>query len=101
MIIQYERSGGFAGLIQRYEVDTADLEPDVQQELAALVDAADFFEAPLAQAAPQGADRFNYQLTIERGAQSRTVVLSESELPDAWQPLIYRLNLLAREQRRR
>lgn len=101
MIIHFERSGGFAGMIQQFEVDTGDLEPHVEQELDALVTAADFFETPLAQSAPQGADRFNYQLMIERGAQSRTVTLSESELPDAWQLLIQRLTLLARELRQR
>lgn len=101
MIIQYERSGGFTGMLQQFEIDTDDLDLDVRDELAALVEAADFFETPLAQAASQGADRFNYRLMIEQGEQSRTVALGEGEIPDHWQPLIQRLNLLAREQRGR
>ncbi|MFN2197445.1 MAG: protealysin inhibitor emfourin [Anaerolineales bacterium] len=101
MIISFERSGGFAGMIQRVDVDTDDLDASVQQELADLVAAADFFEIPLAQASPAGADRFNYVLTIESGDLSRTVTMSEAEIPDAWQPLIQRLNLLVREQRGR
>lgn len=99
MIIHYQRSGGFAGLMLRATIDTQDLEPEDQVELEALVRKADFFNAELGIPAAQGADRFTYTLTIEDGERMRSVTLPEGALPAKWEPLVTRVNRLARQQR--
>lgn len=100
MIIRMERSGGFAGIGLKAVIDTQQLEPQERQELIALVERSDFFETDLSSTAGQtGADRFQYAITIEHGQQERSVELGESEIPEDWQPLIQRLNILARRFR--
>ncbi len=100
MIIRVERSGGFAGMSQRAVIDTDRLDPQERQELLGLVESSGFFETKLDSASSQtGADRFHYSITIERGQQHRTVELGENDIPENWQPLIQRINSLARRFR--
>jgi hypothetical protein len=101
MIIQVERSGGFAGIPLQSVIDISQLDPQERQEMQDLVNSSRFFDTPLPAASSQtaGADRFTYSLTIEEGAKKRTVNLNEADIPENWQPLIQRINLLARRSR--
>jgi hypothetical protein len=97
MRIEFERSGGFMGLTQAVIVDTAAMEPHEADELTAMVETANFFELPeLMTAASAGSDRFQYRLTIEASELKHTVVTTEMAAPEALQPLLQRLNMLAR-----
>lgn len=100
MIIRVERSGGFTGMSQRAVIDTDQLDPQERQELEQMVDSSGFFNTSMAPTpSPGKPDRFHYTITIERGPQSRTVEMGESEIPAEWQPLIQRIDNLSRRFR--
>jgi hypothetical protein len=85
---------------QQAVIDTDQLDPQERQELLDLVDSSGFFQTPLgAVSTAAKPDRFNYSLTMEQGSQRRTVELNESDIPLEWQPLVERINLLARRFR--
>ena len=93
MRIEFERSGGFAGMQLATSVDTSDLAPRDAELLEDAVEAAAFFKLPrrLVSAAP-GADRFQYDLVVEEG---------EATIPDTLRPLIEHMSVLARTGRLR
>ena len=95
MKITARTSGGFAGLRDCFELDTA-CHAD-GQAIEALLDQLDFFGAR-----PQpalGADLVRWEITADDGLRCRTVVLHEDAVPGAadwsrgagWQALIARL----------
>jgi hypothetical protein len=98
LIIIFERTGGFAGITQRAVIDSADLSPEEQQALEALLEQAGFFDLP-PRMEGEGVDRFQYLVTIEHGDRKHTVALSEEAMPENLQPLMRRLSLLARRFR--
>jgi hypothetical protein len=76
------RSGGIAGLEERHSLDTAALEPNEARELEELVAMADLDE--LVRRSPirgRGADRFQYELRVEREGRERLVTVSEDQIP--------------------
>jgi hypothetical protein len=83
MRILLERSGGFAGIKKKAEVDSEALSKEDSAELERLVEAAGILNQPAAPAGPpQGADQFQYNLTIgpvpgESEEASRTVTLRD------------------------
>ncbi|PKO22614.1 MAG: hypothetical protein CVU38_08495 [Chloroflexi bacterium HGW-Chloroflexi-1] len=96
MRITFERSGGFAGMRLRATVQTAALPAEEAREIEALVAAADFFNLPPILSAPRpGADRFQYEITVEDGARSHTVRVDEAAVPATLQPLLRRLTRMA------
>ena len=96
--IDFERSGGFAGLSLKASVDADNLPLDQAGELDALLRAADFFSLPERPAQPgSGADRFQYDITVTQGGRRHSVSIGESGLPPALRPLIDRLTDLARK----
>jgi hypothetical protein len=100
MIIQVERSGGFAGMSQRSVIDVDHLDPQERQELLDLVESSGFFKNGGSAASGQagGADRFHYTITIEHGQQRRSIEVDEGDIPAEWQPLIQRILALARKR---
>ena len=82
--LELTRSGGFAGLRRTARLD---LEAGEAEALAAA-----FGETaePLGPAA--GADRFQYDLTLVRGGERRSVRLREGAVPDALRPVLDRLS---------
>ena len=98
MIIRIERSGGVTGIPLRTEIDTRKLPQGESEALGRMVEQAGFFNLP-AQITSQakGADRFQYQLTVEEGARRHTVSLGESGAPPALQTLIQQVTQLARK----
>jgi hypothetical protein len=94
--VEVERSGGFAGMVTRRTLDTADLPPDEAGELRRLVAAADV--AGLAQRladapapARGGADRFQYDVTVHHGEQVDHVTVRDGSVPPELAPLLARV----------
>jgi hypothetical protein len=81
--LELTRSGGFAGLRRTAQID---LDAGEAEALAAAFDEAG--EQP---DRAKGADRFQYDLTLVRGAERRSVCLREDAVPDALRPVVHRL----------
>ncbi len=100
MRIQFERSGGFAGMRLTATIDTDALAPDEARELQALIEAARFFDLPAVIASPTpGADQFQYRLNVETAERRHTVEVGDAAAPDTLQPLLRKLTTLARSAR--
>jgi hypothetical protein len=97
MRIQFERTGGFAGMTVKGDIDTASLPPEEAQSLRELVEAADVYNLPAKpSSSTPGADRFQYTLTIEDEGRRHTAELGEGAASDALRALLRRLTVLAR-----
>lgn len=99
MHIQFERTGGFAGMRLAVELTEDDLSEDELKALQTALQQADFFELPQKSTGGGQPDRFIYQITIESEARSHTIEMGEGDIPEKVQPLIQQLNLLARQHR--
>jgi hypothetical protein len=100
MRIHFVRSGGFAGLLVDFEVDTADLPAEEAAALHQAVENAGFFNLPCKiDAAGDEVDRFQYTITVEDEGQKHTVETGEAAMPDSLQPLARQLELLWRARR--
>jgi hypothetical protein len=98
--VHFERSGGFAGLNLSASVDTGGLDEDEASQLEQEIEQANFFHLPARlQAAEPGADRFEYNITVERGLHKHSVNVSEASLPDTLRPLVSHLEQLLRTRR--
>ncbi|MBW4495206.1 MAG: hypothetical protein KME26_19380 [Oscillatoria princeps RMCB-10] len=99
MRINFERTGGFAGMRLATVADTNTLPPEEANQLRRLVDAADFFHLPPTITSPTPvADRFQYRLAVEENGQQHTVTVSERALPAPLRPLIEWLLAAARQK---
>ena len=97
MRIHFERSGGFAGLVQRFSVDTSTLGPEQADEIERLVAAADLPRLAAHPPPPaRGADRFQYDLTVSDGRDRHQVRVGEGSVPAQLRPLLDRLAQLRR-----
>jgi hypothetical protein len=82
MRIHFERSGGFAGRRVQHTIDTATLPPEKAREVEGLVEASNFFALPPHGPTPaQGADRFQYRLTVADDDRQHAVQFSEAAVP--------------------
>jgi hypothetical protein len=81
--IDFQRSGGFAGLTMGTTVDTSELPPEDAQVFERLVECLE--KSGVGDAPPAGRpDRFQYELTITRGDDSHRYELAEQDLtPEA------------------
>ncbi len=85
--IEFQRSGGFAGLTMGTTVDTAELPTAEAREFERLVDCVETSGA--GGSAPAGKpDRFQYDLTIKRHGQTRRFRLAEQELTPEGRELV-------------
>lgn len=101
MQIQFERTGGFAGMRLAAMINAESLSQEEARRLRELVDAAGFFELPTELTGlPRGTDRFLYTLTVEVEGQRHTVHTSEAAAPAALRSLINWLTNVARRQQR-
>jgi hypothetical protein len=95
--IRFVRSGGVAGAALRCDLETEGLPPGEGRQLEALVDQCRFFELPSAlQADGTGPDRFQYDISIERGTACRAVRVSDASMPASLRPLVAWLTAAAR-----
>ena len=97
MRIDFERTGGFAGMRLAAKLDTDTLPADQAGTLQGLIAEAKFFDLPAQiPAPPQVADQFHYRVTIEATGQRHTVDVGEAAASPALQALLQQLTLLAR-----
>ena len=101
MQIQFERTGGFAGMRIAAAIDLESLAPQDEHELRHLVDAAGFFRLPqvITESTPN-ADRFVYRVTVEAEEQRHTVEVSEGAVPSSLRPLLEWLTAAGRRGQR-
>jgi hypothetical protein len=76
--VDFARSGGFAGLTLETSVDAAELAPEERAEAERLVSAVEAANVP--ERTRPGVDRFQYDLTITRGSESKHLSVGESDL---------------------
>ena len=89
MKIELERSGGFAGIPLRRSITSDNWPLAEQTKLAGLVHASRFFDLPAEiPNSRSGADRFQYQISIEEAGARHSVKVDEASLPDTLRPLI-------------
>jgi hypothetical protein len=67
MKINFERSGGFAGMLTTVSVDTSSLPSEQASKLQNMVEDSNFFSLSSAPPPPKHgpADYFNYKITVE------------------------------------
>jgi hypothetical protein len=103
MRIDYERTGGFAGMHLAAEIDTAALPADQARALHDSIEAAHFFDLPAripaVPAAPEVADQFQYHVAMEAEGKRHAVDVGEASASPALQELLQQLTMLAREAR--
>jgi len=100
MQIQFERSGGFAGMRFAATIDTDSLSAEQAEELRKLVNEAQFFELPGSLTSPSpAADQFQYKLTVEDEGRRHTVETTDGAAPGSLRPLLRRLTVLSRTSR--
>lgn len=76
--VDFARSGGFAGMTLQTSVDAARLAPEERAELERLVRAVE--GSGSSKSTRPGVDRFQYDVTITRGRDSKHVSVGESDL---------------------
>jgi hypothetical protein len=70
-------------------LDTERLPRQEAARLRRLISAASFFDQPTSlKSSTSGADRFQYQVTVEEGDRMKQVEIDESCVPRTFQPLI-------------
>ncbi len=84
MRIVCERSGGFAGLTTRTEVDTDTLPAAQKRELQTLVEQSQLLDQPAAKKrkAKVVADGFQYDLTVTTEDAERTLTLNDGSVSE-------------------
>ena len=106
MRVLLERTGGFAGISKRINIDTSQLSQQKAGELCRLVTAANLFQLPTLQGDgvrptvsyelnPTPSDRFQYQITLEDNGKTHTIIVGEAALPHSLKMLIEWLNQAA------
>jgi len=100
--INFERTGGFAGIRIAAEIEIDELPEDKKGEILALFDKMNFDELPekLSGKMPIP-DEFVYSITIESDGNEHRIFSGESSLPDEMQPLLEILTGLAKKQMRK
>jgi hypothetical protein len=100
MRIHYVRTGGFAGMRLATTIDSDTLPEDEASVLEHELNETQFFSLPDQLVNQEGgADRFNYEITVEHGGKTHTVQAGETALPEPMQQLVQHLDRLARENR--
>ena len=88
MKIQFQQSGGFAGLIRGCEIDTQLLSPDEAAQLQSLVRQSGILQLQ-SQRTENAADLFNYEIVIETEDGNRYSISSDdNSLPQSVKPLL-------------
>ena len=100
--IKFERTGGFAGIRLAAEIKMDELPEDQKREILDLLNKADIDELSekLSDEKP-APDAFVYSITVESKEREYKVIAGESSLPDDLQPLIEKLEVLAKRQMRK
>jgi hypothetical protein len=101
MRIEFERTGGVAGMRVSATIDTDSLSEDQTKKLVELVEASDFFNVAVpSQRSAGGTDRFQYTISISAEGRERTIGVGEASSPESLRPLLQQLTTLARSGNR-
>ncbi len=98
MQLQFERSGGFAGLLIKVTVDTADLPSEKEKGWERALVEARFFDLPFNLVGEAGPDSFVYKLTVVTAEKEHTVRCSEENVPEELRRLFRELTIMARQR---
>ena len=99
--IQFERTGGFAGIRFAADFKPDDLPKDQSKELFDLLDDLDFDDLPEKMLDDNVPDGFTYSITVKSEKKSHTVVTGDGSAPEKMQDLLQLLNRIARNQMRK
>ena len=99
--IQFERTGGFAGIRFAADFKPDDLPNEQSKELFDLLDDLDFDELPEKMLDDNVPDGFTYSITVKSEKKSHTVVTGDGSAPEKMQDLLQLLNRIARNQMRK
>jgi hypothetical protein len=86
--VEVVRSGGFAGLTRAAAMDTEELDGERAEQLRELVDESQIESLTSGPPGSGAVDRFQYEITVTRGDQRTSIVLNESDMPDAARNLV-------------
>ena len=82
MRISFERTGGFANVPLRAEIDTTQMPANRAQELERLVEKARPFDQPAQPQSMPVPDDLHYELKVEDGSRSHSFRTSDSAASD-------------------
>ena len=89
MYIEFERSGGFAGMHLEAVIESDSLQAEQAHRLHFLLDETHFFNLPERLEAPEEApDRFCYRIFVDDGERRHAIEAGEEALPDELWPLV-------------
>ena len=86
MKIFFERTGGFAGVHNKVEIDTEKISKKEQQEIMDRVDKSSFFTLPAKSKPTSIIDGFHYEIRIENG-KKHTIKRSDGAIEEKLKPL--------------
>ena len=87
MIVRFTQSGGFAGLLKGCELDTKTLDPTQARTLEDLVKTSDL-PASGEFLSKSSRDLRQYEISIDDGKSTTSVVYDEETIPQSAKPLI-------------
>ena len=90
MKIKYIKSGGFAGLMKKVEIDTTDISKDESEFFNTIIDTTDFFNYQTKDTEPMP-DMEQIFISVEKGGKTHTVQLNALNIPEQFKPLIEKL----------
>jgi hypothetical protein len=104
MRIDYERSGGFANLQLRCNLDTDSMPQDQADELLKLVESSKVFDIQQSDVTPVPGggppDVFSYRLTLSGGGRQKILSFNDVTVPASLRPLLVVLQRIALERKR-
>jgi hypothetical protein len=99
--IQFERTGGFAGIRFAADFELDDLPKEQAHQILELLDDMDFDELPeMLMGNQQVADGFQYSITVVSEKGQQTVTTSDTSAPKKMEPLLEILTQIAKQQAR-
>jgi len=99
--IQFERTGGFAGIRFAADFELDDLPKAQAHQILELLDAMDFDELPEhILGGQQVADGFSYSITVTTEKRQHSVMTSDTTVPKKMEPLLEILTQIAKQQAR-
>ena len=82
MKIAVKQSGGFAGEVKELlQLDTAQTEPSVSQQVERIIRDVKFFDLPAVVQGDVGADFLRYEITVTDSGQQHTVSFQDDDGP--------------------
>ena len=98
--IEFERSGGFAGMMISAEIKSDTLSIDEAARLLRLIESSGFFKMTGQPGSSTGIpDGFNYKLSIELNGKFKSMEFGESTISPELRPLIDELTSRAKRGR--